>query len=564
MSARRPLIYLGVLTLLAIACTGDGGVPDGPTATPADGGAVTGAAPSGFAQETACGLPRQWLQRIYNGYHPERSAEIQVLPKVPNFVGSGLPHVGPWDFTSDVPMFWYGPGYIKPVGPVQQPVTSADIVGTLDHLLDSSFEPADGEPMLDGLVPAEERPEPPALAIVMIWDGAGRNVLEEWPDAWPTLARLRSQGAWYENATVGSSPTSSAQIHATLGTGAFPRNHGVVGHSIRIEGQIVSPWKSGGRELLVETFADHYDLEHDNQPLIGESGTVPIQLGMMSRGALAEGGDRDIAVLRTPGNAETLGAEGVAWNIPEGFDQWYQYVDYANELPALATYFDDVELDAGDGARDGLWHGRPFEDSDELLNGFHTPARVPYQTRLIEEIVEREGFGADGITDLLYINYKLIDTLGHLYGIEDPTMRDAVAAQDQALEDFIEFLNRQVGEGRWTLLVTADHGSLMSAEATGAFQISAERLHSAVQSRFDGDEDEVSVIDQVKQTEIFMNVAELEEQGHTLEDVSRFIMGIRQKDVPIPGLPVHSPNAKVFRVAFPARALVDIPCLPQQ
>lgn len=554
-----------MLVLLAAACSGDGPPVETPSPpmTPDATGKPTTAVPEGFGQEIACGLPPQWLARIWHGYNPERSADIQILPKVPNFIGAALPHVGPWDFTSDVPMFWYGPGHIKPIGPVQEPVTSADIVATLDHLLGSSFEPVDGEPMLDGLLPAEERPEPPRLAIVMIWDGAGRNVLSQWPDAWPNLAALRPEGAWYEHATVGSSPTSSAQIHATIGTGAFPRNHGVVGHSIRIGGQIISPWKEGPRELLVDTFADHYDREHGNEPLVGESGTVPIQLGMMSRGAFAEGGDKDIAVLRTPGNAETLGAEGVAWNIPEGFDEWYRYLPYANDLPALATYFDDVELDVGDGERDGLWHGRAFEDSEELLDGFHTPARVPYQTRLIEEMIEREGFGADETTDLLYINYKLIDTLGHLFGIQDPAIRDALAAQDEQLESLIGFLNEQVGEGRWVLLVTADHGSLESVQTTGAFQVSGERVSSAIQERFDEDADEIPVIEQVKQTEIFMNVPELEEHGHTLEDVSRFIMDLRQQDVPFPGFEVPSPNEKVFQAAFPARELVDIPCLPE-
>jgi hypothetical protein len=337
----------------------------------------------------------------------------------------------------------------------------------------------------------------------------------------------------------------------------------VVGHSIRIDGQIISPWKNGPRELLSDTFADHFDRERNNEPLIGESGTVPIQLGMMSRGAFAEGGDKDLAVLRTPGNATTLGAEGVAWNIPEGFDQWYEYPSYANDLPPLATYFDDVNLDAGDGKRDGLWHGRPFEQSDELLDGFHTPARVPYQTRLIEEVIEREGFGADEVPDLFYINYKLIDTLGHLYGIEDPAMQDAIAAQDDALSEFVDFLNERVGENRWVLLVTADHGSLMSAQATGAFQISAERLHSSIQERFDADDDEVPVIDQVKQTEIFMNIGELEEQGHTLEDVSKFILTLRQDQLPVPGLAIPAPQAKVFQAAFPARALLSLPCLPQ-
>ena len=440
-------------------------------------------------------------------------------------------------------------------------------MATWDHLLDSSFESPDGEPMLDGLVPASRTTGAAALLVMMVWDGAGRNVLAQWPDAWPNLAELRAEGAWYEQATVGSSPTSSAQIHATLGTAAFPKHHGVPGHTVRIDGELVSPWKDGPFELELETFGDHFDQERGNDPLVGMSGSVPIQMGMMSRGAYAEGGDKDLAVLRTPGQGiieGLLGAEGKAWNIPEQYSEWYEFPSYVNDFPKLASYFDDVDLDARDGERDGMWHGHPYEQSEELLNGFHTPARVPYQTRLIEEVITREGFGADETTDLFFINYKLIDTLGHLYGIEDETMRDAVETQDEYLAPFIDFLNEEVGQGSWAMVLTADHGSLESTEATGAFQISAERLHSSIQERFDGDDDDVTVIDQVKQTEIFMNVEELEEQGHTLDAVSRFIMNLRQSQLQIPGLPVSDPDAKVFQAAFPAEALLALPCLSDE
>ena len=511
----------------------------------------------------ACSLPRQWLLRIYRGYDAERSAELQILPEVPNFVGSGLPHVGPWDFTSDVPMFWYGPGFIKPIGPVQEPVTAADIAATQAHLLGSSFQAPDGEPMLDGLVPEAERAEPPGLVVVMVWDGAGRAVLDEWPDAWPNLARLRSRGAWYEHATVGSSPTSSAQIHASIGTGAFPRTHKVVGHYMRApDGEIVSPWKDGPGLLPLQTFADAYDREMGNRPLVGISGTVPIQLGMMSHGAFAESGDKDLAILRVPGQAETLGAEGNAWNLPRDFDQWYGIPPYVNDFPGLPAYFDDVNLDAGDGQRDGLWHGHAYAQSEELLDGFHTPARVPLQTRVIEEFVARERFGDDEVPDLLYINYKLIDALGHIYGAQGLEMRDAIATQDQYLGSFIDFLNEEVGRERWVLLLTADHGSLESAETTGAFQISAERLHRGIQEEFDADGDDVPVVDQVKQTEIFINVEELEEQGSTLDDVARFVMTLRQEDLPIPGLAIPDPEKRVFQAAFASSVLEALPCLP--
>jgi hypothetical protein len=508
----------------------------------------------------ACGLPREWLVRMWRGHDPERSGELQILPQVPHFVGAGLPHVGPWKFTEDVPMLWYGPGHIKAVGRVQRPVTLADIAPTEAALLGSSFEAPDGRPMREALIPPDQRDEAPRLVVILVWDGAGRNVLAEWPASWPDLQSLIPQGAWYENATVGSSPTSSAQDHATIGTGAFPRNHKMVGHSMRIGGQIVPPWKDPSL-LELPTFGDVYDRQMQNEPLVGLIGTVPIQLGMSSRGAFAPGGDRDVAVLRVPGNAETLGEEGVSWRIPDQYKQWYRFPKYANDLPPLRSYVEEVGLDSRDGQRDGLWRGRDIF-GDELLGGFHTPARVPYQDRLIEEVIRREGFGNDQVPDLLYINHKLIDTLGHLYGIQAPEIRDSLEVEDEYLGRFIDFLDEQIGPEQWVLGVTADHGSLESTATTGAFQISAEGLHSSIQETFDLDEDSTDVVEQVKQTEIFINTEELEENGATLADVAGHVMSLRQRDVPIEGLPVPNPDHRVFRAAFPSETLADPPCLP--
>lgn len=510
----------------------------------------------------ACGLPQAWLVRMWRGYSPERSGELQILPKVPNFVGAGLPHVGPWEFTERVPMVWYGPGQVRPIGTVQRPVTSADIAPTEAALVEfPGFDAPDGRPMEEALVPAAER-DPPRLVVVVIWDGAGRNVLDQWPTSWPNLERLRAQGAWYEHATVGSSPTSSAQIHGTIGTGAFPRIHGLVGHSLRIGRDIESPWKDGPDLLISPTFADLYDRAMDNDPIVGTAGTVAIQLGMMSHGTGWEGGDRDLAVLRVPGTATTLGAEGVSWNLPEVLTPYFRYPRYANDLPPLESYIGD-DLDLADGKRDELWRGHPMT-ADELLGGFHTPARIPYQTRLVTELIDREGFGADEVPDLLYVNYKLTDQIGHIYSLNSTEMKDSLEAQDDALPVLIRVLNRQVGRGRWAMLVTADHGSTPSPAVTGAFQISAALLDAAMQERFDTNGDDVDVVEQVKQTEVFIDERELRRNGFTLEDVARFVMGIRQREVPVEGLPMPAPNDRVFRAAFPAEMLTSLPCLPPE
>ena len=94
---------------------------------------------------------------------------------------------------------------------------------TTGELIGFPFDAPDGHVLHDALVPAAA---PPKLVVTVIWDGAGRDVLSAWPDDWPYLRSLIPQGAWYEKAEVGSSPPSTAQIHATIGTGAFCHNHG--------------------------------------------------------------------------------------------------------------------------------------------------------------------------------------------------------------------------------------------------------------------------------------------------------------------------------------------------
>ena len=69
----------------------------------------------------ACSMPHEQLVRTWRGWRPDRGAQLSFIPKQPNFVGSGLPHVGPWDYIQHVPMLWYGPGIIKRAGRGRSP-----------------------------------------------------------------------------------------------------------------------------------------------------------------------------------------------------------------------------------------------------------------------------------------------------------------------------------------------------------------------------------------------------------------------------------------------------------
>lgn len=514
-------------------------------------------------RDIACGVPHELLLRTLRGWSPDRGAELSWIPQEPDFVGSGLPHVGPWDYIQQVPMFWYGPGHIAPKGEVDRPVTLADISATQAALFDfDGFEAPDGTVMTEALDPAVGRDgyTPPKVVVVMVWDAGGINVLEEHRGLWPYTESLIEDGTWYTNAFVGSSPTSTAQQHSTIGTGAFPIHHGVVGHHFQMGGRDTTPWQLGPNFLMLPTFADIYDQAMGNQPKVGLVGTADIHLGMMGHGAFWHGGDRDIAITRTAAVKVTQTDEGKEWNLPKEVAPYYELAGYANQVSGWDK--DKEELDRADGQMDGKWRENDIED---LLDGFDTPARTPYQQRVVEEIFTTEEFGKDDVPDLFYVNFKEIDYISHVWSMNSPEMADAVEYQDAAFERFVDYLNQQVGEGEWAMVVTADHAAMPNPDVSGGYQISTGPIQNALQATFDTDGDDVPVVDLVQPAQVFLNEEELAENGFTVADVARWALALTQADTagggvtPQPG----RENDPVFQAVFPSDLMLDLSCLPE-
>ncbi|HEX7248219.1 MAG TPA: alkaline phosphatase family protein [Actinomycetota bacterium] len=507
----------------------------------------------------ACSLPHEQLLRIWRGWRPDRGAQLSFVPAEPNFVGSGLPHVGPWDYIQTVPMLWYGPGLVRSQGAVDRPVTSADIAPTAADLLEfDGFLAPDGRPMIEALLPRAER-DPPRLIVTMVWDAGGINVLEEHPDAWPFTRSLIPKGTWYTDATVGSSPTSTAQIHATMGTGAFPMHHGIVGHNMLVAGEITAPWNQGPAFLIEPTLADLYDRALDNEPVVGIVGTVDIHFGMVGHGSFFSGGDEDIALTRSVIDGKTLTDEGFEWNLPEREAPYYRLADYANDVGGFER--DKRLLDQADGELDGLWRDNSIE---ELLKGFDTPARTPYQQRVVEQVIRREGFGADDVPDLLYLNFKEIDYVSHVWSMNSPEMLDAVVAQDEAMRELVAFLDREVGKGQWAMVLTADHAAMPDPAVSGGFQISTGPMQELINQRF-GRAGGPEIVELMQPTQAFLNMSELTANGHTVADVARYMATFTQAQTagggvePNPG----QENDVVMSAAFPSALMQDLPCLPE-
>jgi hypothetical protein len=548
-----------MLALLATACTSAASSAVPPSSSSSTRGTETAqpsiAPPSAIAS-AACAMPHRQLVRIWRGTEPDRSGQIIIVPQEPNFVGSNFPHSGPWDYLQDVPLLWYGPVVIPATGSVGRPVTIASIAPTQAKLLHfDGFHPLDGRALSEIPSPAS----PPRLIVTLVWDAGGMSVLDAFPDDWPVLRSLIPKGIWFERASVGSSPSITPATHATIGTGDYPMRTGQVDAEFRLGPELVRAGQLGPVLMMEPTLGDLYDRAMGNAPLVGDLSSVTWHLNMMGHGSMWGGGDRDIAVLRTPAAGGNEGAEGSVWNLQGKNQPFYTFPDYVNDLPPLSAYTEAI--DRADGALDGKWRDNSIAQYE---GGWATPARIPYQTRMIEEVIAREGFGADEVPDLLFVNYKAIDHVSHIWSVNSPEMQDTLRWQDADLKELIDFLNAQVGKGEWVLVVTADHGAQFDPKVSGAFQVTPGQLGADLLAAFPSST-ATPVIQATRTSYIYVNEDAMKASGFTLDDIARFILAYtKEQGAPDPSaVPEAERDDRVFAAAFPSSILPTLRCLPE-
>jgi hypothetical protein len=509
---RRFLASLGILGLVAVA-----------------GGTALGAAvrrlirpdPRPALDAMAQDLGAEYLELVTRAYHPERLGDIQLL--VTPYSSSNYPqesrslspndprtsHAVTWMYGERVPIVVWSPGRIEPQDHDER-VTLADLAPTTAQLMGfDEFRAVDGV-ALPG-IPSVTPPVQPRLIVTVVIDGGGWNVLGRWPDAWPNLKRLMREGATYRNALSGSFPAVTAATHATIGTGAFPRTHGITGHNVRRGGGPVKAWGEPGHVdtsfLLEPTLADRWTEWTEDRAWVGEIGYQVWHVGMLGAGG------------RPMGEAPV----GVFWD-ENGSGGWKPHHPDRFRLP----------------------HTTPgIERLDELSVGYQPPAPSPhdptgkkamccfppvvrYQGELIEATFESEPLGQDEVTDLLYVNFKAPDYSGHVYNMDDPRQAEVLGAVDAEIGRIADMALETFGPGRSVVIVTADHGQCPEIDANGGVRIDPIQLEEDLEREFGTSV--FGLVQLVAPSEIYLDPAALTDLGYTTEDVAAFLADYRYGD----------------------------------
>ncbi len=485
------------------------------------------------------------------GYREVRGPDVSFIPHNGNPFG-GFPfattHSGPFDFLQEIPLVLYGPGFIANEGEisVEREVTLADIVPTIAELLGADLPPgAIGKPIHEALLPRRERSRDLRLVMVVVWDGGGTNVLERWRDSTPYLRSLMERGTSIANAVAGTSPTVTPAIHATIGTGAWPRRHGIVNIQQRDDYGNVTYGFGIESPSLEPTLADTYDLATGNRALIGAVVKEAMHLPMLGHGSSIAGGDADIAVMVGSGE--------------EGFGvldtlEWFRVPGYVNALlPQLEGTIRRVDTD--DGALDGLWMDHELPTTDSTKFG-PNPVMTLFQTEVTKSIIANEGFGDDATADIFLTNYKEIDLVGHSFNFYSDEEASVLEYTDSELKQLTRYLDREVGRKRWAMIVTADHGQSPEPEAAGTWPIDVRLLTTSLNGFVGG---EIKAVQHIKQNGVWLDPDVLAAQGVSLGDVSRFLMSLTIGDNAegrrFPKSYRQRFDEPLFDTAFPSSAL---------
>ena len=504
-------------------------------------------------RDQACSLPTAWLTRVQRGYFEPRSGQISILPRTPAYMasgGGGWSHSGPWPYLVHVPLVFYGPGLIESSGAVESPATTADIAPTLMTLL-HGFYRTEGSSLEEvaEFTGRSLRRSIPRLVVVVVLDGGGWNTLEQWPDDWPTLARLMEEGVSFTNATVGSSPSVTPAVHTTLGTGEFPYVHGITGVPVRDEtGEMVDSFLKGESShfIQVPTLAERWDAQNDNKAKIAMVGYEPWHLGMIGKGAEAEGADKDDAVW--------LNIDTNEWITNP---QHYRLPAAIEETEGLDEYVE--ELDAADGEVDGAWLDNEILEDPARLE--ETPAFIKFHTDAMINLIDQEGYGDDAITDFVFTNYKQIDRVGHYFNMKSEEVHQNLVETDTQLGIIEEFLDKEIGRGEYVMVVTADHGQQPDAPDIDGFGINPRQVEADIDEEFG------PITRAVWPTEVFLLDDAMAEHDVTVDEVARFLGDYRVADNVSPDDPVLDgageiePETRVFEMAIPADMLPSLRCV---
>lgn len=293
--------------------------------------------------------------------------------------------------------------------------------------------------------------------------------------------RLIEDGFLFKYAQYDYMPTKTGPGHASIFTGTTPARHGIVGNDWYVPSinrnincvedttaTVVGGVSNGEvspRNVKTTTITDELRLFYNfNSKVIG--------ISLKDRGAAIPAGHNPT---------------GAYWyDLQSGNMITSSY--YRNDLPNWIKEYNKQKRPAfflskkWELLRDKSAYNESIEDENpyeqEIRKGMGVtfphdlPSHkkdlsllkyTPFTNTMIKEVAMKavvgEELGMDTIPDFLTISFSATDDVGHRFGPRSMEAQDTYLRLDQELSELLSYLDDKVGEGQYTVFLSADHGA---------------------------------------------------------------------------------------------------------
>lgn len=331
--------------------------------------------------------------------------------------------------------------------------------------------------------------EKPTLVVGIVVDQMRYDYLTRYYERYGNdgFKRLLHEGYSLENAHFNYIPTYTAVGHTSIYTGATPDHHGIIGNN----------WYD---KFLKKSI---YCVDDSNYSSVGTDSDY----GKKSPYRLATTTVTDQLLLAQNMRGKSIGIalKDRSAILPVGHTAtaayWFEGKDkghfitssfYRNDLPIWVTDFNKQQKAQYYTSKpwNTLYDIKTYKNStadNSIFEGVFTGEKLPIFPHDIPNLKKENGnlsiisetpfgnsitldfakaaiigenLGKNKDTDFLAISFSSTDYVGHKYGVDAVETEDTYLRLDKDLADLLKFLDKEVGKGKYTVFLTADHGAI--------------------------------------------------------------------------------------------------------
>jgi len=298
--------------------------------------------------------------------------------------------------------------------------------------------------------------------------------------------RLLNEGFSCENTYIPYVPTYTAIGHSCVYTGSVPAIHGIAGNDFIIQqtgqrmyctqddhvsgvGTDSDAGKQSPRNLLVSTITDQLKLATNFHSKV-------IGIAIKDRGGILPAGHfADAAYWFEGKSGDWVSSTFYMQELPRWVKKFnaqkvaekYLQQDW-NTLYPIETYTQSIE---DDNPYEATYRGEEAPVFPKKLgalvkdNGLGLIRSTPFGNSMTLDLAkaaidnEQMGHNPGGFTDFLAVSLSSTDYVGHQFSVNAIEIEDTYLRLDKELEAFFSYLDAHVGNGEYTVFITADHGA---------------------------------------------------------------------------------------------------------